>query len=290
MPAILRQQFTDPSTGELRAREINLDVEVVRADDAYDMSSTIQLRAEPVPTHNQNIPDFAPVAICPTEALAALLDGNRTTNPPRCQRTRLSQKPQGLTFFVDNIGALDIDIGHPVVVVDSFELGNTKIYGIVKEINGHAITLYDNGQHCQFYKGALIQNLANRWVSGSKIDGVKAQLKRPLAPTFRAKRTTQGIEFLFVVPLNTGVAKYYDVYIRNHSFGNRIGDHWVPDAVDVPIEVDRKTITTYNGGPEAGGGTITDTTLSKLTCVAITKTGVGLTNVYESICSPQTVQ
>ena len=253
------------------------------------MNSTIQLRADPFPAHHiQNLATFVPVTICPTESLAILLDGKRTTNPPNCWRTRLSRKSNGLSFLVDNIKILHLSLGDPVVVSDTIEEDNTRLYGIVKEIAGDLVTLHDNGQSHQFYQGAFIQNLTNRWSPEHKIEGATSQIKRPSAPTFRAKRTEHGVDVVFSVPLNPGVTKYYDVYVRNQLFNN-IGAHWIPDAANITVDVDRKSITTYNGGAEAGGGTISHTALPRLACAVIAKTSAGFVNIYESDCLPQEI-
>jgi hypothetical protein len=290
MPAIVRQQYLDPQDGEYRTREIILDVEIVRPDEASDSSSTLQLRADPVIAHHQShLPNFAPIAISPLEALGVLLDGKRTSNPPRCWRTRLSEPSSNLTFVVDGVKLLHLSVGDPVVVLESLDNHSKRMFGIVKEIDGDAITLYDNDQKQQsFYKGALVQNLANRWVPDYQIEGAKTQLKRPTLPTFRAKRTNQAVEVMFSVPLVRGVTKFYDVYVRNHSF-DKIEPHWIPDLVDIPLETDRVTIETYNGGPEAGGGTFADKQPNKLVCVVIAKAGSGFVDVNESGCVPQTL-
>ena len=287
MPAIVRQQYIDPQNGEYRTREITLDVEIVRPDDASDSSSTIQLRADPVIAHHQShLPIFVPVTINPVESLGIILDGKRTTNPPKCWRTRITEPSNGLSFAVDDLKSLWLSIGDPVVVLDTLCDNNKKLFGIVKEIDGDTVVLHDFGQKQSFYKGAFIQNLANKWVADHKIEGVKTQLKRPALPTFKARRAAEAVEVMFSVPIISGLAKFYDVYIRNHLFST-LEAHWVPDTADVPLDTQRITIETYNGGPEAGGGVIADKQPQRLVCVVISKTAPGFVNVNESGCAPQ---
>jgi len=204
MPAILRQQYIDPNEGQRRIREIQIDVEIVRPDDMMQMNSIVQLRAEGLPhPHQPHLADFEPVCINPEDMLAELLDGRRTSAPPGCLRTQLQEESKSHIFVVEDIDALDIHKGDPVVVMNNLNAGNTKIYGLVKDFDANQLTIETSQEPCHFYAGAFIQNLANRWHPASNVLGAKTQLKRPGIPTFRTHVKEEGIEVRISMPLNT---------------------------------------------------------------------------------------
>jgi hypothetical protein len=286
MPATIHQQYIDPSEGQYRTRGIQIDVEIVRPDDMSQMNAIVQLRADPV--HHPHLAEFLPVFVNPVESLGILLDGKRTTNPPGCLQTRLAEESESDTFIVDDIRALDLCLGDPVVVMDHLKEGNTRRYGLVEVFGDGTLTIQSTQEPVHFFKGAFIQNLANRWHEKSNVVGAKSQLKRPGTSTFRSKFTGKGVELIISVPLNIGTLCCYDVYVRNHPF-NDIEAHWVPDVSDLPNNADRVTVESYNGGHDAGGGVIADDQPSVLVCAVVGKDKRGHYNVHESAIQPQIV-
>jgi len=289
MPAIIRQQYIDPNEGEYRTREIQIDVEMVRPDTMSQMNALVLMRADPVPPpHNVTLPSFPPVTANPEEVLGVLLDGKRTTNPPGCFRGRLIEECESYTYLLSSTQPLDLHEGDPVVVMNHLKKGNDKLYGLVKEFDETSLTIDSSQEPIHFFKGAFVQNLASRWHRASSTVGAKTQLKRPSTPTFRGRLASDGnlVEITISVPLNMGTLHCYDVYVRDHQF-NELEGHWLPDKADVPHNVDRISVESYNGGPEAGGGVIGEDSPRTLVCVVVAKDKNGQKDVFESAITPQ---
>jgi len=252
----------------------------------------------------------------PEEQLSLLLDGRRTTNPLGCYRSRLTKPTTNFIFEVEDNSSqgLNAQVGDPIVVLSDLEHQETKLYAIVEKIENNTITVVgripESQVQCdaelntpdvvernelrakinpgipQFVKGAIIQNLANRWHPERRIVGAKTQLKRPSAPTFTIKRILDGVEILISIPITLSATSSYDVYVRDHPF-HSLQLHWIPDILDAPEVSDRLVVTTYNGGIDAGGGTAAGQ--EHLYAAVVAKDKIGFTDATESSFTTQRV-
>src|SRR5690606_37598348 len=131
---------------------------------------------DPVLSHNQPL-GFHPVFIEPSESLSVLLDGKRTGLPLECMRSRLLSKSEGNKYKIENIEALQLNLGDPIIIMSELNDDSEKLYAIVKEINDNEVVIWETGDHKPFLKGAIIQNLSNRWHKENMVIGAKSQLK-----------------------------------------------------------------------------------------------------------------
>lgn len=289
MPAVIRQQYLDPLDKRPKTREVNVDIEIVRPDETLNVESVVQMRVDPIFAHHlPNQTPFETTFFTPEEAMFCLLDRKRTSNPPNCLRARLIQKSDSFTFMVDNIKSLKLNKNDPVVIMDTLEDDNVKLYGLVESFDNKSLTITSQQESMAFYKGAFVQNLSNRWNKDHGIDGVKTQLRRPSSPTFGATylKETNQVEIIISTPLNIGNTERYDIYLRDHPF-NEIKPHWCPDVEDISVETEVATVKTYNGGPSAGGGVLSKNKPITLYCGMVAKDNLGQVNVFESSISVQ---
>jgi hypothetical protein len=297
MVAIIRQAFIDPSTGGHRIREISIGVEAMRPDETNELSSNVYFNAHPTPLPHGHHPDpateFAPVYCLDEELLSVLIDGKRTSNSTGCWRTRLddeTKKPWHI--YVENPDALNAHIGDPIILMDHFKENTNRVFGLVKAIHEpkHIELLAVDDKTCpHFYRGAIVQNLSNRWTKQFGIIGAKSQLSRPTQPAFAANRVKpQTVHIAIQMPLDMSQSTiYYDIYVRDHPF-SEIEVHWVPEIKDLPYSTLETITETFNGGLAAGGGKIS-AQQQNLYAVVIAKNKSGFENVGESLCSPKPV-
>lgn len=288
MGAVIRQQYTHPVSEHRHVREMHLDIEIVRPDDQNDISSELSLRVDP--WHNQPHPPpdchFSTVFVDPKELISALLDGKRTSAPVGCMRTYLTEKvskgSHAIRVFNNGENGLNARPGDPIVILSDLK-GSNRAYALVESIDGDDtlnLVLSTEGLPAQFYVGALVQNLANRWHRATPV-GAKSQLKRPQAVPFWMQPADNGIDLAIADPMSPGIIKYYDVYVRDRNFNN-IEAHWVADATDIPTGSDNVILTTFNGGPNAGGGELKAGTYY---VALISKDREGRVDVNESVVS-----
>lgn len=287
MSALIRQQFIDPLDGIFKIKDMQLEVDLVRPDNSLQVEPIVTLRLDPAVNHNQKKNDFNTVTVDPCESLSVLLDGKRTSPPLYCLRSRLIKQSHNF-FTVDNISHLKLRVGDPIVVLSSLDESSTKKYAIVKSINENTIEIWEAGDDVVFHKGSIVQNLANRWHKEHGIVGAKSQLKAPAPTTFVAKRKPEMITVAISPPLNLGTIKYYDIFVRSTPF-SKLPLHWVADYEDVEAHTTQVNISTYNGGPESGGGMIKDYD-SRLYVAVVSKDTAGNFDVNESTPKCQLVE
>lgn len=290
MVAHIRQEFQDPKDNTFRIKGIDIDVENVRPSNSPEIHAVVQLTVRPFHEHNnEQQPWFIPSSVDVLESLSILLDSSRTINPIYCNRTRLIQQKDAVTFVVDSIEALKLKIGDPIVILNNLTPNSKKQFGIVKQFDETSFQIAEPiMNYPTFLKGSIIQNLSNRWHSKNDVVGAKPQLSRPISPTFTAKLNQNNVEVIIAEPLNLGSTKYYDIYLRDRTF-QQLEIHWVPDVSDISARyIDKTIVKTYNGGPSAGGGVISDSP-DDIYCVVIAKNNLGFHNTYESICLPMKV-
>jgi len=294
MPALLRQQYRD-SNNNIITRDINLDLELVRPLNSKNIESKIYLFSDVIPFNghmhhmNANAPHTTRSTLPPQEAIELIIDGKRTGNLTECYRTRLSKGSNSFKFQLENIDLLQAEMGDPIVVLDNIKEPKVKLYGIIKEMDGEEIHLHEQGESVSFFKGAIVQNLSNRWHTNHEVVGSRSQLQRPDPINFIPFRKKDRVELAISVPpttlVNTSVMQYFDVYVRNKNFTTP-EFHWIPDATDLPADTETFGLETYNGGTECAGGFIRDIDLNKNLYVGIiVKNKTGFYNVDESACT-----
>lgn len=275
MGAIIRQQYTDPVSKKKEVREIHIDVEIMRLDDSWDATSCIRLKAEPW-GHDQFCDR---VFTDPTDLVAELIDGKRTFKPANIHFTKLKEPYKSNQEFVviDRSFGAFFQPGHPIAIMADFE-GNKIQYSIVEDLSEDKLSI-KNPFDADYSKGAIIQNLCNKWWKGPRALGCKSQLSKPNPPVFMVKEANNSIKIMISTPINLGSSKYYDVYVRDKEF-SEVAPHWVPDLGDVPVKETTITATTYNGGSIAGGGKIENGKSYYITVLA--KDDKGCININES--------
>jgi hypothetical protein len=261
MPAIIRQQYIDPISGRTEVAEMEIDIEMVQKDDLESVSSELLLRINPWGHPGQPFrKDFKTVYVDPSELISSALDSRRNTNTKGCKRTKLLNiAHQGLKqIVIENPEFLNAKAGDAIVILSDLN-GNNKTFALIEGISGNTIQINcgASGLPITYYKGAIVENLADRWHKDTKILGAKSQLKRPQPMPIYVKqaKNKDGIQIIMQAPISMGILKACDVYIRKEPF-ETIESHWIPDKSDVDINEDGVVVHTFGGGQDAGGGNI----------------------------------
>lgn len=286
MPAILRQQYTDPDTGVFRVRDVHIDTTIIRNENALKVGSDVHLTIEPTvilnkPEFHKN---FDTVFSCPDDVLFEMLDGKRTYVPHNCQISRLLEPNNGFNFKLES--SIVASIGDPICVYSDFNYTNV-VYGIIESINDNNIKIISLQSVPNFIQGAFLENLANRQYKGCNVIGAKSQLGRPPAFSIvKLEKEKNSIKFTMNLPMNRGIVKFYDVYVRTNEF-NFIEPHWVPDKTNVSVEQINFSVNSYGGGSQAGGGPLEQD--KKYFVAVICKDREGFVGANESECKCRTV-
>lgn len=291
MGATLRQQYFDPNTGRQEIKEIHVDIEMWRSDSSGDVASRMFLKVEQDSRHhNPNEPTtFTRVLVDPEELITTGIDGKRTTKPISCMRSYLTVKcPQNsstLEVFDNSVHGLNAKPGDVLVLLSDLD-GTQQCCVLVEAADGNHISI-SKGTSGTFFKGAFVQNLSNRWHKNTPL-GAKSQLSRPQPVSFYPTEANvqTGIELMIATPVVYGSLKAYDVYVRDKPF-DEIKPHWMPDAEDINVDEEQVIVTTFNGGPEAGGEHLV---AGKYYLALISKDGFGRCNVNESVVHIRTVE
>lgn len=260
---IIRQSFVD-SSGRHHIKDIDIRMEEMRIN--REPISEIKILASY---------DDHTSMISPNDKITSLLDAKRTFVPYQCHQSCLTKKTTSNIIEIYDNDELNGQMDDPVVILSDI-YGAKKQYCLIKAITGNKLELI--GLNTEFFAGAIVQNLANRWWSLPTDLGLCARLSRPepLPFTVKAKET---ITVIITTPLNPGIIKCYDVYVRSEKFST-LEHHWIADKANVSLDQDA-VITTFNGGMEAGGGLLTSGTYY---VTVISKDRIGNNNVNESEC------
>ena len=276
----LRQQFVDPISLQNNVKEIQISVENLRLRSTPSNRSFLIASCMDI-----NKPVFLE---CENE-ITKILDIKRTFLGNNV--TRLSSPYKGGNIIEVIKKNFKVKIGDPLAIMSDLE-GTKLEFFQVDDVSFNKIKLlrgkFDN--LCNHYSiGAFVQNLSDQWTRYPFEDetiGMAATLKRPEAIAFIAEKGLEGIDITVQIPINVGCVKFYDVYIRTSPF-SRIEPHWVPDAIDVDINLENITVTSCNGGFEAGGEELSPG--NKYYVSVISKDESGSLDVNESISVLQQV-
>jgi len=282
MSAIIRQQYVDPLRGNHSVRDINIDIENVRPNNSPNASTKFYLKAEAW-GHDQ----VHTVYVDPDELVSWLIDGKRTSAPSSCRRTYLVKPFEDDDHIeVHDAGpkGLDANIGDPIAFLNNLD-GAPPEYSLITKATGNTIHIASRPK-CKYFKGAFIENLADRWHRQTVLLGAKSQLQRPQAVPFIAKSSGQKINVLISTPMNLATIVAYDFYARKEPFV-QIKPHWIPDKQDIGAKQEEFCVETFGGGKPAGGDLLAAGTYY---VALISKDNLGRVNVNESECFYQEVQ
>ena len=180
------------------------------------------------------------------------------------------------TIVCDNTNkGLDAFDGDPVAILES---SRKVTFGLVTEATEASIVV-QFAKDVEVRAGAIVQNLRNRlFMPGGQI-GITSRMCQPDGLGLVSHTSRDGVLVMVTPPLNPGRVDCFDIYARDKPF-DAIDPFWWPDSFDNNIRVDQVQITTFNGGPTAGGGVMKPGKTYWITAIA--KDRKGFCNVNES--------
>jgi len=287
MARTVKLQYRKPSDGALDVANVTVDLDFVKRFSDADANETFVTKAS-----------YSGVEVWEAvdEVIADLFEGRPSSAKSGVVQTYVDSHISSGTTSITTVGnpsALGFETGVPVAVMSKY--GTIVDYIVPSAVSTTDLTVPASGfesLEVDAYKGYILQMLAPRESSEGENSavGIKAYLERPNPPTVSAEDSgATSINVTLTAPTsNAYVIKYYDIYVIKSTeteFDPKnpyIEPNRVPDKSDQTDISSAITVTTYKGGSDANGGSIT---AGDYYVVAVAKDNSGMVDINESALS-----